>query len=72
MKSHLTIKQKSLLFSFLDTAEAAPSKINQLCRITLSSKLNTNSDFSKMVEDFMDCKPSEVKQKCQEISKKLT
>ena len=71
MSSKLSIKQQSMLTYFVDAAEAAPTKINQLCRLTLSSKMNYSEEFSHIVESFMDSTPDEVKQKCQELLKKL-
>lgn len=72
MKSNLSIKQKSLIFYFIDMALAAPNKINQLVRITLSSKLNTGSEFHELIEGFMDCAPGQVEDKCKFLSKKLS
>lgn len=70
--SALNAKQKSILFYFIDAAQVAPEKVNHLVRITLTSKLNTSVEFSNIVEGFMDCNPTQVKQKCQEILDKIT
>jgi hypothetical protein len=68
----LNIKQKSILWYFIDAAEATgPSKINQLCRLTLSSKLNIGEEFPKIVESFLDCNASQIKEKCENFKKQL-
>ena len=52
-------------------ALAAPDKINQLCRITLSSKLNTGPEFHILIESFMDCNSNQIKEKCNFLHKKF-
>lgn len=71
MKSNLSVKQKSLILYFIDMALAAPNKINQLCRITLSSKLNTGPEFHEIIESFMDCNSEQIEEKCRYLNKKL-
>lgn len=72
MKTTLTVKQKSILVYFVDSAQdAGPDKINQLCRLALSSKLNVGTEFPSIIESFMDCNSAQIKERCENIRKRI-
>lgn len=68
----LTIKQKSILWSFVESAlELGPKKINQLCRITLSSRFNVGEEFPFIIEGFMDCNAAQIIEQSEKLKKKI-
>lgn len=68
----LNVKQKSILWYFIDSAPlAGAAKINQLCRLALSSKLNIGDEFPKIIESFLDNNAQEIQEKCEKIKKDL-